>query len=126
MSKDKLMLKFMSYSEIAKLESVARIKKILDNVLEQKIIILQGRLEPGEEASLIQSTMALIGRVRNFKGIEIAVISPEKEDDLMTRIKIGIARRLVGARDALTIIGPGSIVKEIKKDPRKIELLLKR
>ena len=126
MRKDNLTLKFMSYSEIHKLESIARIKKILDNVLERKIVILQGRLEPSEEASLIQSTMALIGRVKDFKGIEIAVISPEAEDDFMTKIKIVIARRLVGARDALTIIGPGSIVKEIKKDPKKIELLLKR
>jgi len=32
---------------------------------------------------------------------------------------------LVGERDALTIIGPATIVKEIKRDPSKMQLLLK-
>jgi len=30
---------------------------------------------------------------------------------------------LLGDRNGITIIGPASIVKEIKKDPNKIELL---
>lgn len=102
-------------------------KKILDKILRDEIVILQGRLAPEEETSLIQSTMALVGRIKKFKGVEIAVINPGKDEEgILNKIKFRIARALVGQRDALTIVGPASLVKEIKRDPRKIDLLLKR
>jgi len=121
----KLTLSFIPYTDIAKLDSVRRVKKLLDVVLENKIVILQGKLEPTEEASLIQSTMALVGKIKGFKGVELAVIQPNKEENLMDKIKMGIVKTLIGERDVLTIIGPASIVKDIKKDPSKIELMLK-
>ncbi len=120
-----LILSFISYSEIEELDSVKRVKKLLDIILKNRIVILQGRLEATEEASLIQSTMVLVGRVKDFKGVELAVIRPNNSDNLLGKLKFGIARALIGERDSLTIIGPASIVKEIKKDPSKIELLLK-
>lgn len=121
----KVTLSFIPYADLARLRSEQRIKKILDTVLDGRIVILQGRLEPIEETGLIQATMALVGRVKGFKGVELVVINPENQD-FMDKIRTGIARALIGQRDALTVIGPASIVKEIKKDPRKIELMLKR
>ncbi len=123
---NKLTLRFLTFKDIKDLSSDKRIKTILDNVLENKIVILQGRLEPVEEASLIQSTMALIGRVKGFQGVELATILPEKEIDFWERAKSRIADALVGQRNALTVIGPASVVKDIKKDPSKIDLLLKK
>ena len=65
MNKDnKLTLSFITYSEISKLSSIARVKKILDIVLKNRIVILQGRLDATEEGSLIQSTMALVGKIK--------------------------------------------------------------
>ncbi|MBI2629757.1 DUF2073 domain-containing protein [Candidatus Pacearchaeota archaeon] len=123
----KLTLSFIPYSDIEKLDSMKRVKKILDVVLKDRIVILQGRLEATEEASLIQSTMALVGRIKNFRGVELAVIQGKNEDnDFMSKVRIRMARALVGDRDALTIIGPAAVVKEIKKDPSKIDLMLKR
>jgi len=124
--KNRLILRFLTYQDIKDLNSEKRIKIILDNVLENKIVILQGKLEPVEEASLIQSTMALIGRVKGFQGVELATIQPEKQRDFWEIAKNRIAQALVGHRDALTVIGPASVVKDIRKDPRKIDLLLKR
>jgi len=115
----------MPYGEIRKMESAQRIKKILDIILSGKIVILQGKLEATEETGLIQATMALVGRIKGFRGVEIAVINPETDQALMDKIKMGIAKVLAGNRYALTIIGPASVVKEIKRDPKKIELLLK-
>jgi len=120
----KLILSFIPYADLARLKSEQRIKKILDTILSGRIVILQGRLEAIEETGLIQATMALVGRVKGFKGVELAVINP-KNQDLLDKIRTGIARALIGQRDALTVIGPASIVKDIKKDPRKIELMLK-
>lgn len=124
--KNRLTLRFVTYSEISKLDGNGRIKKLLDDIVDNKIIVLQGKLEPVEEATLISSTMALIGRVRGFKGVELATIQPDKNYDIFENIKLGIARALVGERDALTVIGPASIVREIKKDPSKIDLMLKK
>lgn len=126
MSSDKLTLSFIPYADISKLDSVKRVKRILDVVLQNRIVILQGRLEATEEASLIQSTMALVGRVKNFKGVELAVIEPQGKEAIFDKIKLGIARALVGQRDALTIIGPASLVREIRRNPEKIDLMLKR
>lgn len=121
-----LSLNFVPYAEIAKLKGIERVKKILDLVLKNKIVILQGRLEATEEGSLIQSTMALVGRVKGFKGVELEVINPTQNQGVFEKLKLGIARALIGQRDALTIIGPAGVVKEIKKDPAKIELMLKK
>ncbi|MEM4230535.1 MAG: DUF2073 domain-containing protein [Candidatus Pacearchaeota archaeon] len=125
--KDKnLTLRFISYNEIKGLPSEKRIKIILDTVIENKIVILQGKLEPIEEASLIQSTMALIGRIKGFRGVELATIQPEQEKAILDKIKTSIAHALLGQRDALTVIGPAAVVKEIRKNPSKIDLMLKK
>ena len=68
-------INFIPYSEIRGLDSTKRIKKILDIILGNSIIILQGRLEPEEETRLIGDTMAMVNHVKNFKGVELAVIS---------------------------------------------------
>ena len=126
MKNNKLTLSVLSYPQIGKLDSIARIKKILDIVLTNRIVILQGRLNPTEEASLIQSTMALVGKIKNFKGVELAVVQPNQQESMLDKMKVGLARALIGNRDALTIIGPAALVKEIKKNPEKIDLMLKK
>jgi len=40
------------------------------------------------------------------------------------KIKHHVAKRLVGDNSALTIIGPATVIKEIKRDPKKLELML--
>ncbi len=126
MSTGKLTLSFIPYSEIEALKSGERIKKHLNIILSNRIIVLQGRLKPEEEARLIEDTMALVGHIKNFKGVELAVVTgAESNLPFMSKIRRGIANALVGQRDALTIIGPATIVKEIKRDPRKIDILMK-
>ncbi len=61
---------------------------------------------------------------RDFKGIELATIEPgDSTDENTGRFRKIIANIILGDRQGMTIIGPASIVKEIKKDPSKIELL---
>ena len=122
-----LTIQFLPYSEIENLNSGARIKKILDIILDNKLVVIQGRLKSEEEARLIEDTMALVGRIKGFKGVELAVISPDvKKRDVISQLKHGIANALVGNTEALTVIGPASIIKEMKKDPRKLEIIQKR
>ncbi len=122
----RLTLSFIPYSEIETLKSGERIKKLLNIILSNRIIVLQGRLKPEEEARLIEDTMALVGHIRNFKGVELAVVTGSQSNiSFMSRLRRGIANALVGQRDALTIIGPATLVKEIKRDPRKIDIMMK-
>ncbi len=122
-----LMIHFMPYSEIAKEDTIGRIKKIMGLILDHKIIILQGRLSSDEEVRLIENSMILIGNVKGFQGIEIAAMSGENEyRSLFERVRRNIAKILVGEQDAITIIGPASVVKEITKNPKKLELMLQK
>jgi len=118
-----LSLQVLPFSEIEELTIAERVKKILNLVLGNKIVLLHGRLRAEEEARLIEDTMALVDHVKNFRGIELAVIEPNlKDKNIFTKFKYGIAKSLVG-NNALTVIGPASIIKEIKRDPKKIELM---
>jgi len=120
-------IQFLPYTEIRDLSSGERIKKILKIVLNNNILILQGKLKPEEETRLIEDTMAMVGHVKNFKGVELAVISGNGEESIFNKLKSGIVKILSkGDLGAVTIIGPATIVKEIKRNPRKIELLLKK
>jgi hypothetical protein len=119
-------IQFLPYSEIRSLDSNQRIKKILNIILGNNIIILQGRLDPEEETRLIGDTMAIIGHVKNFKGVELAVISSNGNEGFFGRFRNNLVSAIAGGDlGAVTIIGPATIVKEIKRNPKKIELLLK-
>lgn len=121
-------IQFLPYAEISNLNSNERIKKILKIVLGNNILILQGRLESSEESRLIGDTMAMIGHVKNFKGIELAVISGQPNStNFFNKFKKGLINILSKVDfGAVTIIGPASVVKEIKQNPDKIELLLNK
>jgi len=121
-----LTLQFMPFNEIAKLDSVERIKKLLRIILDNKVVVLQGRLKPEEETRLIEDTMIMIGNIKGFKGVELAVISQDNGNNgVFRKFKEGIAKALIGHQGALTIIGPASIVKEMKKDPKKLEVMMR-
>ena len=118
-----LTIQFIHYTEIEPLESKDRIKKLLDLVLKNHIVILEGRLQKEEEAELIKTTMKSINQF--FKGIELGVIYPDEQQelDILRKLKKNVLNLLLGNRRGLTIIGPATIIKEIKQDPQKIQLL---
>ncbi len=127
MKNNRLTLSFIPYAEIEGKTSGEIVRKLLGFILKNRIIIMQGKLKPEEEVRLIEDTMALIGNIKNFRGVELAVVNPNNENaSFFNKFKRGIANALVGQRDALTIIGPASVVKEIKKDPSRIDLFLNR
>ena len=115
-------LQIIPYSEIESLSSVGRIRKLLNITKENKIVLLQGCLKKEEEAELIKATMEEINK--DFKGIELAVLDSSKSKSTgFAKLKKDFVNVLLGDRQGLTIIGPANIVKEIKKNPNKIELL---
>ena len=119
-----LTLQFIPYSEIQGLTTTKRIKKLLDIAKQNRIVVLEGRLKKDEETELIRITMEEIDD--KFKGIELSVFYPDSKNiPLFDKIRSNIANIILGERTGLTIIGPASIIKEIKKHPDKIQLLTK-
>ncbi len=119
-----LTLQFVPYSQIEKLDSEGRIKLILGLVKQEKIVLLEGRLKEEEETALIQKTMESIDK--KFTGIELAVVENSKKDNtLYEQMKKFLIKFLLGNREGFTVIGPANIIKEIKKDPEKIQLMMK-
>jgi hypothetical protein len=119
-------LQLIPYAEIETLSSVGRIRKLLNIAKENKIVLLQGRLQKEEEMELIKATMEEVNK--EFKGIELAVLNPNTGAGIsfIKKFKNNFANKLLGNRLGLTVIGPASVVKEMKKDPNKIELLMKK
>ncbi|MFW6450504.1 MAG: OapB/ArvB family protein [Nanoarchaeota archaeon] len=117
-----LTLQYIPHHEIENLDSNKRIKKLLKNVKENKILLVEGRLKREEETELIKRTMEDIDD--SFKGIELGVIHPNKTNlPFFNKMKRVFIDFLLGDRQGLTIIGPATVVKEIKQDPDKIQLL---
>jgi len=121
-------IQFLPHTEVSGLGSNERIKKILGIVLGNNILILQGKLLAHEETRLIEDTMAMIDHVKNFRGIELAVISGDRSNTgFFGKIRMNIANAISGGDlGAITIIGPATVVKEMKRNPKKIELLLNK
>jgi hypothetical protein len=117
-----LTFQYVPFNEIENLSSERRITKILGIVKRNKIVLMQGRLKPFEETSLIERTMQEV--TKEFKGIELCTIYPNNEKHKTSaQIKQMLVKMVMGDRDGLTIIGPATIIKEIKRNPDKIELL---
>lgn len=119
-----LTLHFVPHAEIKNLSSNGRVEKMLDIVKEDKIVILDGHLTKDEEVALIRETMERVSD--KFKGIEIQVWdSPGETKSFWHQIRAKLASMLVPDYNegGFTIIGPANIIKEIKKDPSKIQLI---
>ena len=117
-----LTLQYIPYHEFAPLTMEDKLKRVIKSVKEDKIILIEGRLDALEESELIKRTMQHIDR--RFKGIEIASIDYDFRNlDTFEKFKKSLANLLLRRRSGLTIVGPATIVKEIRRDPSKIELL---
>ena len=118
-----LPLQFVPYHELSGLAPEKRINRLLDIVKKDKVVLMQGRLKPSEEAWLIHKTMEHVSK--SFKGIELCTVYPEepKNARLLNTLRNALVKVLVGSREGLTIIGPATVIKEIKRNPDKIELL---
>jgi uncharacterized protein len=114
-------LQFIPSTEMSNLDQETRLKKLVSLIKTDRILVLEGGLSSNDEMQLIEMTMEQISK--DFKGIEICTISNDKKKiELTTKLKETILK-MFGYKSGLTIIGPASVVKEIKRDPTKIELL---
>ena len=110
-----LHIEFLSSEVLAPMSEKEKIKFILKNIKNNRILVLDESLSPQEQRTLIAETMKGVGD--KFAGIEISTLGDGRNELRNLIIK------LLGGRTGLTVIGPSKLVKEIKKNPKKIQLL---
>jgi hypothetical protein len=115
-----LTLQFVPLDEIMHLDSEKKVQKLLKIIKQDKIIMMEGRLNNKEEARLIESTMEQIDK--KFKGIEIASLEPQIRKNFRNILRDGIFKLFFGDKRGMTIMGPANVIKEIKRDPNKLQL----
>jgi len=112
-------IQYVPRSQVQKLDSDSRVKRLLRIVKEEKIVLMEGKLKPEEETKLIEETMDMVDS--KFKGVEVCTVTPQEK---MSVFKKSLFELFFGDTRGMTIIGPASIVKEIRRDPNKIQLLM--
>src|SRR3989338_10547526 len=119
-----LTIQYVPFEEVSYLDSERKIQKLIRIVKQNKLVLMEGTLTSQEEADLIEETMESIDN--KFKGVEITSFNPlEKNTKLIQdRVKQLFLQMIWGRRRGLTIIGPANIVREIRKDPNRIQLFL--
>ncbi len=99
-----------------KIESMAtpeKIRFILDEVEQGKILILERGLTPQEEAALIEQTMREINQ-ESFIGIELQSYGMDHGKNVLQRVVMG------GPRPRMAVIGPATLLRLVSKDNEKI------
>lgn len=113
----------LAYELLKNLDSTSKLKKILEVVKKGDIVLLEGRLTSEEETDLMAHALKNISG--KFPGIEIAFLESSTSKSLLDKIKINVLKVLAGNRIGLTVVGPSKIIKEIKMNPDKLEILFK-
>jgi len=108
----------ISEDKLNGMTSMEKVRLILDEVRNGKILVLEKGLTPSEQTKLIELTMAEIAP-DDFSGIEIESY-PLKQSDTFLNKLLG----KTSLKTRLTVIGPASQLKTIKKDRDLISALV--
>jgi hypothetical protein len=103
----------ISRQKLEHLSSAEKLKFILQEVKEGRILVLEHGLTPNEQAKLIEHTMKEINH-DTFIGIEIGGYETEK---------VGFFQRVFGVtkKPRMTVIGPAHLLRMVHKDNDMIE-----
>lgn len=113
-----IQMDLISEDKLESMTAMEKVRLILDEVKDGKILVLEKGLTPFEQNKLIELTMVEI-TPDNFSGIEIESYPVKHKNTLMDKLlgKTSIQTRL-------TLIGPADQLKTIKKDGDMISALV--
>lgn len=115
-----LKIRYISIDRLSSLKTHAKIDLIIGHIKEGNIILIDGWLKSRDEAELIRRTMMDLQKdFQIFHGVEIASL----QDGFQTKSVMGIFKK---EPKGMTIIGPASIITEMKQQPDHVELNIKK
>lgn len=118
-------VQILSYDTVASLEQKKKIDKIIKYVERGDLVLIEGKLKAEDEIELINRTMELVNKKLKTIGVDIAYLDTLSSKNVADKLKNYLVKILVKERFGISVIGPSNIVKEIKKDPNHIEVLMK-
>jgi hypothetical protein len=115
-----LKIKYMPYEKLKEQKFNGIVKDLRHNT----IILIDAKLSAKEEAQIIAETMRNVSE--DFSGIEFGSLDfySEKESGNLSKIRIALIEKIIGKKRGVTVIGPASIVRKIKKNPKELLLHL--
>ncbi len=114
--KQRLKIDFISTSMLSGLTMNEKIASIIKKVRDNHIVVLDESLDFIEEAKLVTSTMEAIDT--EFKGIEFCTLP--RKSGFLSEYASKAFETITGkatSRPGLTLVGPSTIIREIKRDP---------
>jgi len=136
----KLEMDFISSESFVDKTPKERVNLILKRVKKNKIVVIEGILDPQLEMYLIENTMKSVND--GFTGIEVCSLRKKTKlpwkimerimNSLPTDVIEGFVRFLTGKsiklnksglKRGLTLIGPSKIIKKIKKNKKSFSVL---
>lgn len=115
-------ISLVSKRKLSAMSPTEKVAYILDEVKQDKILVLEVGLDPREEATLIERTMAEI-EPDQFVGIEMESYKDEQPRDVLGRFK-KLAGSVNAARASMTVVGPADRLKTIRKDGTSIQAMI--
>ena len=99
-------------------------KILVKDLKEDAIVLVDAKLTPEEESELIKETMK--GISDSFSGIEMCSLelAPKKGQTNVSRVRNRLAEMMLGKKRGITLIGPATIVRKVKKNPEELLLYL--
>ncbi|MDA0524609.1 DUF2073 domain-containing protein [Methanococcoides alaskense] len=113
-----IQMDLVSEDRLAKMQPVEKIRFIIDEIKDGKILVLEKGLTPEEEATLIEMTMTQI-EPDDFSGIEMESYPSQSDTSFLGKL---LKKNVVRTR--LTVIGPANKLKTLKKDRDMISALV--
>ncbi len=108
-------LNMISKDRLDKMASMEKLRMIIEEVKEGRIVVLESGLSPEEEAKLIEMTMMEIDH-DEFLGIEVETYRQKTAN---------FFGKLFGkAKGRLTVIGPANRLKTLKRQNDLIETMV--
>ena len=98
--------------------------RLLERMGHNTIILIDAKLTAEEEANLIKETMEKVSG--SFSGIELnsLELTNGKKLNNFDRMKNMVIEKIIGKKRGLTIIGPASTVRQIRKNPEELLLYM--
>jgi hypothetical protein len=98
--------------------------KVIKDLHEKTLIIIDAKLNAKEEAQIIAETMK--GVSDRFSGIELSSLDLKGKAKWgkMDKIKNAFVERMIGKKRGITLIGPAKFVQKIKRNPEELLVYL--
>lgn len=107
-----IQIDFIAKDRLDSMQTMEKIRLIIDSVKDQNAVVLESGLTPDEESRLVEMTMQQIDPDNGFSGLEIERYDRrEKQTGLLSKLLPS-----TNTQSRMTIIGPANKLQTVEND----------